>query len=56
MLFRSMVENASLPYKDDFLDEDVSTDQVMADDKKINPSDVQVNFNNPQNLNTISQL
>ena len=54
--FEAMVENASLPYKDDFLDEDVSTDQAMAGDKKINPSDVQVNFNNPQNLNTISQL
>ena len=48
--FEAMVKNASLPYKDDFLDEDVSTDQPMAGDKKINPSDLQVNFNNPQDL------
>ena len=42
--FEAMVENASLPYKDDFLDEDASTGQAMAGDKKINPSYVQVNF------------
>ena len=48
--FEAMVKNASLPYKDDFLDEDASTGQAMAGDKKINPSYVQVNFNNPQDL------
>ena len=48
--FEAMVKNASLPYKDDFLDEDVSTNQPMAGDKKINHSDLQVNFNNPQDL------
>nr|POE48280.1 hypothetical protein CFP56_49988 [Quercus suber]POE48281.1 hypothetical protein CFP56_49989 [Quercus suber] len=36
-----MVKNASLPYKDDYLYDDVSTDQPMAGDKKINPSDLQ---------------
>ncbi|XP_075664755.1 disease resistance protein Roq1-like isoform X3 [Castanea sativa] len=39
--FEAVVKNASLPYKDDFLDEDVSTDQPMAGDKKINPSNLQ---------------
>nr|POE48282.1 hypothetical protein CFP56_49990 [Quercus suber] len=39
--FEAMVKNASLPYKDDFLDEDVSTNQPMAGDKKINPFDLQ---------------
>ena len=42
--FEAMVVNASLPYKDGFLDEDASTGQAMAGDKKINPSYVQVNF------------
>ncbi|XP_065627897.1 uncharacterized protein LOC136066859 [Quercus suber] len=39
--FEAMVKNASLLYKDDFLDEDVSTNQLMAGDKKINPFDLQ---------------
>nr|POE84656.1 hypothetical protein CFP56_58079 [Quercus suber] len=41
--FEAMVKNASHPDKDDFLDEDVSTDQPMSGDKKINPSDLQDN-------------
>ena len=46
--FEAMIQNASLPYKDDFLHEDVSKDQAMASDKKIHPSYVQVNFYNLQ--------
>ena len=44
--FEAMIQNAYLPYKDDFLHEDVSKDQAMAGDKKIHPSYVQVNFYN----------
>ena len=51
--FRAVVKNASLPCKDDFLDKDVSTDQPMASDKKINPFYLQVNFNNPQDLGCV---
>ncbi|GMY16547.1 TMV resistance protein N-like [Fagus crenata] len=39
--FESMIQNASLPYKNDFLHEDVSTDQAMAGDQKIHPPYVQ---------------
>ena len=45
--FEAMINKSSLPYKDDFLDEDFSTDQAMMGDKKIHTSDVQVNFYNP---------
>jgi hypothetical protein len=42
--FEAMIQNASLPYKNDFLHEDVSTDHAMAGDQKIHPPYVQVNF------------
>ena len=44
--FEAMIENASFTYQDEFLDEDVSTDQAMAVAKKIHPSDLQVSFYN----------
>uniref|UniRef100_A0A2N9GST1 C-JID domain-containing protein n=1 Tax=Fagus sylvatica TaxID=28930 RepID=A0A2N9GST1_FAGSY len=39
--FEAMIQNASPPYKNDFLHEDVSTDQAMAGDHKIHPPYVQ---------------
>ena len=43
----AMIQNAHLLYKYDFLDEEVSTDQViLAGDKKTHPTYLQVNFYN----------
>jgi hypothetical protein len=42
--FEAMIQYASLPYQYDFLHEDVSTDQAMADDNIIHPLYLQVNF------------
>ena len=46
--FEAMIQNASFPYKNVFLDEDVSTAQAMAGDNKVHPFNVQVNSYNGQ--------